>query len=136
MHPSLVKISLHALKMVSTLLKILAFNRYQRLHAGVIHFWKDTTGNFGFQHFHSLHIRDVESENKHENGSDDDDVNEKREEAVFAWTMNSGQPMMASGYMGLLRVWSPNRNQEGTTPELFNRATTVRHYILDSSFVL
>lgn len=115
--------------MVSILLKILLYNSYQRLQAGIIHFWKDTTDDFGFEHFYSLHIHVVDGENEHGNHSDDDGDNEKGEEAVFDWTLNSGQPMMASGYMGLLRVWSPNRNQEGTTPELLNRATTVRHYI-------
>lgn len=90
-----------------------------------MHFWEDTTGNFGFEHFHSLSIHDGAGDDDNNNDdsdsdSDDDDVNrddDKGKEAVFTWSFNSGQPVMASGYLGLLREWF---SQGGSSADSFN----------------
>lgn len=92
-----------------------------------MHFWIDPKGDFGFEYFYSLPIYDGgsskvredeydidhDSDDDSDDGSDDDD---KREETVFAWTLNSGQqPTMASGYLGLLRMWHPEEEEEKIT---------------------
>lgn len=91
------------------------FKIYQRICAGVVHFWKDTTGNFGFEHFHSLSIHDGAGERDEDDSDsdndDDDNDDDKGKEAVLSWTLNAGPPMMASGYMGLLKGWSFGQNQ-------------------------
>lgn len=118
--------------------KILHLKIYQRIYAGVVHFWKDTTGDFAFEHFHSLPIHDGEhdeddSDSDSDSDSDDDDSDDddKGKKAVLSWTVNAGSPTMASGYLGVLKEWSFGKSQQEDIPgslEGDNKATTVSGY--------
>lgn len=100
----------------------------------IVHFWRDTTGEFAFEHFHSLNARGEQSNDIEDQIIRDEGryKNGKRDKAIFAWTLKSGQalPIMASGYMGRLSTWSPRTDQEVDIQytQTDDKPTTVRRY--------
>lgn len=112
-----------------------------KMHTGIVHFWEDKKGDFGFDYSFSLNIHHEADEDEGDDDSDDDSDNgsddDEEKEAVLAWTLNAGSPTMASGYLGLLKEWSPGKSQEEKNSGLLegnDKATTVSSYVKTPAF--